>query len=290
MEEQKRPDSVDGTKNQAAFVRLLVSLVILGAALILRAFYPDQTRDFLQKAVAGGMDYTAILGDVGDGLRAFVLGVPHPDEHKEAEVAGEEEQAIGFEQGQTFDPENEPPPDGVYGQGGFDPPILWADARLLLSQFDGEDDTLPLPFGMQKPDKVDYTVYELPFETVTPADGVLTSSFGYRIHPIYGDWRFHYGIDIANKTGTPIVAFADGTVAATGKSDGYGNYLIIEHSDGYVSLYAHCKTVDVKAGQEVTRGQEVAAVGSTGLTTGPHLHFELRRGDAFLNPAPYVDV
>jgi murein DD-endopeptidase MepM/ murein hydrolase activator NlpD len=137
---------------------------------------------------------------------------------------------------------------------------------------------------------VDYTVYELPFETALPAAGRLSSSFGYRIHPIYGDWRFHYGVDIANSAGTPIVAFADGTVTAAGTSNGYGNYVILEHDGGFFTLYAHCRTVNVKAGQTVKRGQKIAAIGSTGVTTGPHLHFELRYGDAFLDPAGYLDV
>ena len=298
MDEQITPDVKK--PNQAAFVRLLASLVILGTALILRTFFPEQTKDFLQKAVAGGLDYTAVLGDVGDSLRSFVLGVPHPDEMDRAEAAGGEDEPafqeadearITFDPEETYDPEKEPPPgDHTGGIGGFDLPVLWADARFFLSYDDGEDDTLPLPFGMQKPDRVDYTVHELPFETVLPAQGRLTSSFGYRIHPIYGDWRFHYGIDIANKTGTPIAAFADGIVAAVGKSNSYGNYLLIEHAGGYVSLYAHCQKITVQAGREVTRGQEIAAVGSTGITTGPHLHFELRCGSAFLDPAAYIEV
>ena len=304
MEEQKTP--VGKKTNQAAFVRLLASLVILGTALILRAFFPEQTKDFLQKAVAGGLDYTAVLGGVGDGLRSFVLGVPHPDdgggespqtasgpdgglEEDNGPLSPPREDELTFEPEETYDPEKEPPPNDS-GIGGFDLPVLWADARFFPSYDDGEDDTLPLPFGMQKPDRVDYAVYELPFETALPAEGRLTSSFGYRVHPIYGDWRFHYGIDIAGKTGTPIRAFADGTVAAVGKSNSYGNYLILEHGDGYVSLYAHCQKITVKAGRAVTRGQEIAAVGSTGITTGPHLHFELRCGGAFLDPAAYIEV
>ncbi|MCL1807637.1 MAG: M23 family metallopeptidase [Oscillospiraceae bacterium] len=123
-----------------------------------------------------------------------------------------------------------------------------------------------------------------------PVEGRLTSSFGYRIHPVYGDWRFHYGIDIANTSGTKIKAFADGTVWATGTNAGYGKYLIIEHEDGYVSLYAHCSKITAKAGDKVKAGDSIAAVGSTGVSTGPHLHFELRRENAFLDPSPYLAV
>jgi murein DD-endopeptidase MepM/ murein hydrolase activator NlpD len=266
----------------ASFIRLCISLAVLGAALSLRFFYPDQTHDFLQKTVTGGLDYTAVFGTVGDNLRSFFVRVPHP---------ADEPETLPPESSQPAEPSPRlPPPDEAAGLGGFDLPVIRADARFLLSEFDGEDDTFPLPFGMQKPDKVDYTVRDLPFETTVPAAGTFSSAFGYRIHPVYGDWRFHYGIDISAPSGTPIAAFADGTVAAVGKSSGYGNYLIIEHEGGYFSLYAHCLNIHVKSGSDVKIGQEIAAVGSTGVSTGPHLHFELRHGSAYLDPALYTDV
>jgi murein DD-endopeptidase MepM/ murein hydrolase activator NlpD len=296
MEEQR---IVPETKsNNAALYRLIAALAVLGLALILRVFYPEQTRNFLSRTVAGGIDYTDWLGDVGDSLRSFVQGAP-PSEDEGFEDG---RQAVSPSQPnpdiaggdppprETYDPENEPPPDESAGIGGFEPPIMWADASLFVSEFIGEDDTLPLPFGMPKPDRVDFTVYELPFETTLPAEGVFSSAFGYRIHPIFLDWRFHYGLDIAASAGTPIVAFADGTVAAAGVSSGYGNYLILRHSDDFVTLYAHCQRITVKTGAEVKRGQQIATVGSTGLSTGPHLHFELRYGSAFLNPSSYLEA
>jgi len=213
-------------------------------------------------------------------LRSFVLGVPHPDE---IEVAGDE----------SDEPEQGPPPEEgetpVNGTGGLDLPIFIADARYFVSEL-GEDDTFPLPFGMQKPERVDYTMYDLPFETVMPAEGRFSSAFGYRVHPVFGEWRFHFGIDIANASGTPIVAFADGVVTAAGTSTGYGNYVILKHEGEFYSLYAHCRTVNVKMGQTVALGQQIAQMGSTGISTGPHLHFELRYGNAFLDPANYLDV
>jgi murein DD-endopeptidase MepM/ murein hydrolase activator NlpD len=291
MESNNQTQTKEKTSN-AGFYRLCASLFILGMALILRTFFPDQTREFLHRNVAGGMDYTALLGDVGDSLRTFVLGVPHPGERDLAEAAAED---ADLPEGETFDPENEPSPGDAdadptdTGIGGFEAPILWADARYFISDYDHEDDTLPLPFGFSKPERVDYTVYDMPFEPVRPAAGSMTSSFGYRIHPIYGDWRFHYGIDFAGAAGTPIYAFAGGTVLATGRDSGYGNYLFIEHDGGFVTLYAHCQRIHVRSGQTVKAGQEVASIGSTGLSTGPHLHFELRRGGVFLDPSKYLE-
>jgi murein DD-endopeptidase MepM/ murein hydrolase activator NlpD len=294
MDNQKQTLKEEKT-GQAGFYRLCASLLILGMALILRTFFPDQTRDFLHKTVVSGMDYTALLVDVGDGLRAFVLGVPHPGETDLAEAAAEDaEGGIYLPEGESYDPENEPPPDcgaemSDCGIGGFETPILWADARYFVSDLVYEDDTLPLPFGFSKPEKVDYTAYDLPFETALPAAGGQTSPFGYRLHPIHGDWRFHYGIDIAGAAGAPISAFADGTVLAAGWDRGYGNYLFIEHDGGFVTLYAHCQKVTVKSGESVKAGQKVATIGSTGLSTGPHLHFELRREGDFLDPSGYLD-
>jgi murein DD-endopeptidase MepM/ murein hydrolase activator NlpD len=289
---EKKPEP---KKSQSSFYRLCISLVILGTALILRTFFPVQTQIFLDKNISGGMDYAVLLSGVGDSIRAVVQGVPHPNELVTGDKTDPPESVSGSaadgEIRETYDPENEPPPedeeDAPPGIGGFDLPILWMDAQFFVSEF-SEDDTFPLPFGMQKPERVDYTKYELPFETAHPADGTFSSAFGYRIHPIYGDWRFHYGIDISNTSGTPILAFADGTVTAVGRSAGYGNYVILGHEGGFYTLYAHCRTVDVKSGQSVERGQKIASIGSTGVTTGPHLHFELRFGDAFLDPSVYL--
>jgi murein DD-endopeptidase MepM/ murein hydrolase activator NlpD len=287
--------------SQAGFYRLCAALLILGAVLLLRTFFPDQTKEFLHKTVASGMDYTAIMGDVGNGIRAFVLGVPHPggiaevstDTDAEDTEENPEQDGTELPEGETYDPGHEPPPEnGVPntegGIGGFEFPILWADANNFVSDLVYEDDTLPLPFGFSKPEKVDYTAYDLPFEAVMPAAGEITSRFGYRLHPIHGDWRFHYGVDIAGAAGEPITAFADGTVLATGWDAGYGNYLFIEHDGGFVSLYAHCSKIHVKTGQTVKAGEKVADIGSTGLSTGPHLHFELRREGDFLDPAGYL--
>ncbi len=314
-----------------AIIQLSVSLVILGGALLTRWFYPEETRSFIRRYISGGLDYTAVLSDVGGSLRAFVLGVPRPDEAVDSIDNGQltmDNQDVGDDDSGfpqiivTLDPDA-PLSDGssvgdddfgvpdmdpgevqetneslttgergvvLSGMGGFDAPITWANADYFPSFYDGEDDTLPIPFGTVKPDKVDFTFYELPFTTVQPADGTFTSGFGYRIHPIYGDWRFHYGIDIANDTGSDIQAFADGTVAATGVSGSYGNYIILEHADGYVTLYAHCNSVMGKEKQAVKAGDVIATMGSTGVSTGPHLHFELRRGESFLNPSLYVEI
>jgi hypothetical protein len=117
-----------------------------------------------------------------------------------------------------------------------------------------------------------------------PAQGVITSGYGWR-------WgRMHRGLDIAAPTGTPILAAAPGTVIAAGwSSGGYGNYVDIRHGDGSLTRYAHASRLYVRSGQRVRQGELIAAIGSTGRSTGPHLHFEIRRADyVALNPMPFL--
>ena len=116
----------------------------------------------------------------------------------------------------------------------------------------------------------------------------ITSYFGYRWHPIRGRYLFHSGIDIGNYYGEPIYAAADGVVIYAGWLDGYGKAVIIDHGSGVSTLYAHCSKLLVKKGDVVTAGQIIARVGSTGISTGPHLHFEVRIGGRPVNPLKYL--
>jgi murein DD-endopeptidase MepM/ murein hydrolase activator NlpD len=125
--------------------------------------------------------------------------------------------------------------------------------------------------------------------SIMPTAGWLTSQFSRaRVHPLLHTTRPHEGIDVAAPMGAPIVAPASGTVTKVGYENGYGNVLEIDHGNGIVTRYAHCSRIDVRASQHVTRGQRIAAVGSTGLATGPHLHYELHINGKVVNPMTYV--
>jgi len=117
-----------------------------------------------------------------------------------------------------------------------------------------------------------------------PVGGRITSGFGYRVHPILKVRKFHTGVDIGAPSGTPIKAAADGTVIHAARWGGYGNCIIIDHGGGVSTLYAHCSSLAVGTGRQVKQGQVVGYVGSTGLSTGPHLHFEVRRNGTPVNP------
>ncbi|WP_224086751.1 murein hydrolase activator EnvC family protein [Nostoc sp. MS1] len=121
-----------------------------------------------------------------------------------------------------------------------------------------------------------------------PSDAPTSSPFGWRIHPILGYRRFHAGLDFAASYGSTIRAADSGTVIMAGWYGGYGKAVIIDHGNGITTLYGHTSQLYVSEGQSVQKGQAIAAVGSTGLSTGPHLHFEVRRNGTPVNPADYL--
>ena len=123
-----------------------------------------------------------------------------------------------------------------------------------------------------------------------PGFSRISSPYGWRYHPIAHENRFHTGIDIAGTGiyGSPAVAAADGTVIMAQRYGGYGNAVIIDHGGGIVTLYGHGSSIKVSVGQKVKRGDTVLLVGSTGVSTGPHLHFEVRKNGAHVNPLPYL--
>lgn len=117
----------------------------------------------------------------------------------------------------------------------------------------------------------------------------ITSDYGVRLHPIQGVYTYHDGIDIGNAGyGAPVVAAADGVVVYAGVMGGYGNCVMINHGDGVVTLYGHGQTILTSVGENVSQGDVIMLVGSTGNSTGPHLHFEVRKDGVATNPIPYL--
>lgn len=121
------------------------------------------------------------------------------------------------------------------------------------------------------------------------SSGRISSLFGSRRHPKTRAVRFHSGVDIAAPRGTPINSALSGKVAFSGWKRGYGLMLVIDHGNGLETVYAHCSKISVKPGQNVNTGQRVALVGNTGVATGPHLHFEVRRDGNVRNPLRYLN-
>lgn len=122
-----------------------------------------------------------------------------------------------------------------------------------------------------------------------PVEGVmLTSDYGMRTHPVLGGRRNHKGVDLAGPTGTPVYATADGFVSKAERFSSYGNYIQIEHGGELQTRYAHLSGYAVATGDTVTKGQLIGYVGSTGRSTGPHLHYEVRVAGEAVDPRPYM--
>lgn len=118
----------------------------------------------------------------------------------------------------------------------------------------------------------------------------ISSGFGMRKHPIYRVWKFHTGIDIPKTKGTPVYATGNGIVTRKGYCSGYGNYIEIQHTGGFRSFYAHLSKTMVNVGDSVEIARKIACVGSTGIATGSHLHYEVRKGKRYLNPTGWCSL
>lgn len=125
--------------------------------------------------------------------------------------------------------------------------------------------------------------------TLVPVSGKITSPFGIRKHPITKVIKEHTGVDIDADKGNPVLAAASGKVSYSGYMNGYGYAIIIDHQNGFQTLYGHCSKLLVKKDEMVKKGQVISLVGSTGLSTGPHLHFEIRINEKSVDPMKYID-
>lgn len=123
---------------------------------------------------------------------------------------------------------------------------------------------------------------------IRPCSGVVTSHFGPRRSPFTGMKEFHKGLDIANRQGTPIQATADGVVSFTGRKGAFGNMVVIDHGHGIVTRYAHVSKFLKKCGDKVKRGEAIARIGSTGRSTGPHVHYEVQINGTPVDPGQYI--
>lgn len=149
---------------------------------------------------------------------------------------------------------------------------------------------IPEYSGPTLPEGATMEYYDLGLpDPVTPVMGEITSVFGYRDHPVSGEYLFHSGADIAAEVGTPVAAFSGGVVEFIGESEAYGLYIQLDHGNGIKTFYCHCSELYARKGERVEAGQTIAAVGDTGNATGPHLHIELKRNGVLLNPLYYIE-
>jgi murein DD-endopeptidase MepM/ murein hydrolase activator NlpD len=124
--------------------------------------------------------------------------------------------------------------------------------------------------------------------SIAPARGQLSSGFGWRLHPVFGEYLMHEGQDITSSIGTPVTATALGKVVVKEYSSSYGNYVVVAHGNGVRTLYAHLNAFKCELGENVRRGQVIGLLGNTGRSTGPHVHYEVRLGERPVDPMPWI--
>ncbi len=165
----------------------------------------------------------------------------------------------------------------------------WGDSvlartELFMKEFSVTEANLNTLLG----DLSDWRAIDQALPSTWPTKGMLSSGFGWRRDPFGRRLKFHSGLDISNDRGTPIRAAADGVVARAEWSNGYGQMVVIDHGFGVSTLYGHCAVLKVTPGQKVSAGDLVARMGSTGRSTGPHLHFEIRLDGHPVDPMDYM--
>ncbi len=268
--------------------KLIIAAVILAALFAFKAVFPGTAENIIDKTASlfrRDIDYRQVFTDIGDYIPIFrenTLDSPSEND-TDKKLSTVRPVAVQVEHASANPAEMLAETAVNSGEDYLSDEIVLPDAVAVFLESQEEYSTLGLP------DKVSYDYIDFPSGYSVPVAGYNSSGFGYRTHPIHGDIRFHYGTDFAAWSGEDIYAFADGTVSFAGYSDSYGNYITMEHSEGWESLYAHCSLLYVETGDSVKAGEKIALVGDTGLVTGPHLHFELKKDGVYTNPEYYVN-
>ena len=304
-------------------IRMAVCLATIPILLAIKLLFPSSAQS-VSDYLAGGLDYRAAFTALGHAItgeekiieviRGISLGAFNTDskeykedDHKDNNDSQNVDSDISAVEAMSpVDIIDECDVPGIHeqdtgqdavegGQGGESPGII--DVRdgespyleellLRLPSADYEDESGRDADDL--PEKVSYGYYVIEFDYESPLKGEVTSPFGYRIHPITRKRSFHYGVDIGGARGDPVKAFSSGRIELTGYNYTYGNYMFIRHKDGIITFYGHLSKILAEEGQLVLKGETVAKVGSTGLSTGPHLHFEVHNGDTILDPLHYI--
>lgn len=301
-----------GPRERRRLLQLIVCLVVFVTVLVGKGVFPQRMvalREELTQILHADTDFTAAFANLG---RSISAGKPVTDTLGDLWVdvfggVSNVEEAAPVTPGAFYEQET-----SRFGIGQSRTVASYWSLDLgegtpvaqLVPFVETSVRATPVPAAEPEPEvvHVNYTGPALPDgttmdkyllhvgNTVTPALGWVASAYGWREHPVDGGEKFHNGVDLAVNMGTPVLAFADGTVDYIGDSPIYGLYLQISHSNGVVSFYAHCDKLCVQQGQSVKVGEKVAESGESGNATGPHLHFEVKKDGVRLNPTYYIET
>ena len=169
-------------------------------------------------------------------------------------------------------------------------PVVLIGALLFRGMAMAEESRKPDFSSLSVPDYATMAPITINYPLTPPLSGKITSGFGYRLHPVTGERDFHTGIDIAAAVGTPVVASLPGIVTEVGYDGIYGNYVRMSHGTNIETRYCHCSEILVEEGSQLREGERIALSGSTGMTTGAHLHFEVLADGLLADPASVLEV
>ena len=305
----RRYDRKSQRNSNLTAIRLFACLLLLGATLFLRAFFPaavDVMRERVLPRLEEDIDYRGAILAIGAGIageapflevlsdvaiRAFQGTVPEPVEVQTVPEKRGERSLPEISQAAVYPPIEQV----IYIP---EPDLPWLHEPEVIE----EPDELQTPAAMatflthleqfpehELPGRVSLAYYPLPIAFTSPIYGTVSSGFGFRHHPIRDEVLFHFGVDIARYTGVPFYAFADGYVVEAEECPGFGLYILVDHGYGIYTRYAHASVLYVEPGQRIERGAVIGRVGMTGVVTGPHLHFELLVDGQFRNPKFYLN-
>lgn len=275
-----------------SFKSILCVIILLSGIVIRFAFYGTDLQKNLSGAIHGNVNYEETMATLG---RAVANSGEIISVFKKSE---DQEDKNSLNANDEADEKTTALPDDFYKaqteEIHKEERATQLDAENIeklsfeMSEAELSDDTKAEVFVIPPPTYCSNEKIDIDFRYASPLYGRITSPYGYRDHPVNGDGGFHSGIDIASPKGTAVKSFAKGKVLEASTNKVYGNYVLIEHSGDIRSFYGHNSKLCVKKGQNVKLGQKIAEVGSTGLSTGPHVHFEIRKGTIRLNPKHYV--
>lgn len=297
---QKRPTV--GTKEKRRLIQLVLCLTLFLIVFLGKGSMPESVLHYIQgdtdfkeafsvlgKAVSNGESMSHAFGE----LMISVFGTE--DEPEPSPSITRTHSAVV--RSAVNDLEKTPERDVILARLGIT--VLQSENN---TEIETEDSTNSEALSTPKPYFTEYTgpvlptgasmdYYELGLsDFVVPVLGEITSEYGYRNHPVDGEYSFHSGVDLAADIGTSVAAFASGTVDFIGESEEYGLYIQLAHENGVTTFYCHCSELYAQKGETVTAGQIIASVGDTGNATGPHLHLELKKDGMLLNPAYYIEM
>lgn len=288
------------TQYRPQLIRLLVCLAVFLVVFIGKEVWPSKvaaTGEHLLAVIRANTDFRAAFADLGRALSQEESVLGELGDFCVSVFAQSPEEEIAPPAGEASGEGQEPAPADTHLDQLCDD-TLWEEEPILKTQQTDFEADLQVGDVVQN---VEYQGSQLPegycaqwlylgeMETVTPVQGTVTSHFGYRDHPTIGRYAVHGGVDIAADSGAAVAAFSAGTVEALGNSEDFGLWLQLAHPNGVTTFYSHCSKLCVEKGGQVRAGQTVALVGSTGNSTGPHLHFEIKLNTVRLDPMYYIE-